>query len=128
MEPWDRACDVNRLQNLFLEVLSEQGVERATRFFRDRMRWSDYHPLLLGVLRRWPQILLASWRVLGPWGVAQWAGDYLRFSAAALGATAARAAGPHIEGLLSGLTAQYAPALGLRVRASYEEWRAMGWL
>jgi lycopene cyclase CruA len=128
MHPWDTACDVNRLQNLFLEALSEQGVERGKRFFRDRMRWSDYHPLLFGVLRRWPQILLASWRVLRPRGVAQWAGDYARFSATALAAAAARKAGPAVESALSRLTERHAPGLGLRVRARYAEWRAMGWI
>lgn len=128
MQPWEGPSDVNRLQNLFLQVLSEQGEARATRFFRDRMRWSDYHPLLLGVLRRWPQILPVSWRVLGPRGLAQWAGDYLRFSASAFAAAVARRAGPAAEGWLSRLTERYAPALGLRVRAHYEEWRAMGWL
>ncbi|NJM05273.1 hypothetical protein HC891_02105 [Candidatus Gracilibacteria bacterium] len=43
MQPWGRPHDVNRLQNLFLEVLNELGVDLATRFFQDRMRWSDYH-------------------------------------------------------------------------------------
>jgi lycopene cyclase CruA len=128
MHPWDRAHDVNRLQNLFLEVLTEHGVERATRFFRDRMRWSDYHPLLFGVLMRWPQILLAAWRVLGPAGVRQWAGDYVRFSAAALAAATARRIGPAAERRISQLADRYAPALGLRLRAHYAEWRAMGWI
>lgn len=128
MHPWDGADDVNRLQNLFIEVLGELGVERATRFYRDRMRWGDYHPMLFGVLRRWPQILLASWGVLGPRGIAQWGGDYLRFSAVAAGAALARALGAAGERRLTAMAERVSPALGLRARARYEEWRAMGWL
>ncbi len=128
MHPWKGADDVNRLQNLFLEVLSELGPERTTRFYRDRMRWEDYHPMLFGVLRRWPQILLASWGVLGADGIVQWAGDYLRFSAVAAGAALARLGGPGAEGRLTALADAATPALGLRVRSRYEEWRAMGWI
>jgi lycopene cyclase CruA len=128
MHPWNKPSDVNRLQNLFLKSLNAQGVERATRYFRDRMRWSDYHPMLLGVLRRWPQVLLASLKVLGVRGVMQWVGDYGRFSATAAAATLARAIGPQGEAWLTRIADARSPALGLRVRASYAEWRAMGWV
>jgi len=128
MHPWDKANDVNRLQNLFLESLNDMGPERATRLFRDRMRWSDYHPMLLGVLRRWPQILPASLQVLGVRGVMQWASDYVRFSATAVAATAARLGGASGEAWLTAFSAARSPVLGLRVRAHYAEWRAMGWL
>jgi lycopene cyclase CruA len=128
MHPWGKADDVNRLQNIFLEVLDELGVALATRFFRDRMRWSDYHPMIFGVLRRFPQILPVSLGVLGPQGMLQWALDYLRFSASAAGATAARAAGPAIERALYAQAERAAPAGALRLRAAYAEWRAMGWV
>ncbi|GAB4433468.1 MAG: hypothetical protein OHK0015_22270 [Chloroflexi bacterium OHK40] len=129
MHPWDAPDNVNRLQNLFYAVLNDDlGVDRATRYFRDRMRWGDYHPMLFGVLRRWPQILLAAWGVLGPRGIAQWAGDYLRFSWSAALAAIARLGGPMAERLLVDLADARSAALGLRVRASYAEWRAMGWL
>jgi lycopene cyclase CruA len=128
MHPWDRPHDVNRLQNVFLSALNELGVDHATRFFRDRMRWSDYHPMIFGVLRRFPYILPLAFRVLGPRGVARWAGDYLRFSAAAAVATGARAAGQGVETRFSTWSERLAPRLGLRLRASYAEWRAMGWV
>lgn len=128
MEPWDQAHDVNRLQNIFYEVLLELGVERSTRFFRDRMRWSDYHPMLFGTLRRYPTILLVSLQVLGVRGIVQWAGDYVRFSSAAATATMARTAGPGVERALVTLAERVRPALGLRLRAHYAEWRAMGWI
>jgi GNAT superfamily N-acetyltransferase len=92
------------------------------------MRWADYHPMIFGVLRRYPRILVASWRVLGPGGMLQWANDYLRFTRGAIGAALARAGGPAGEQTLTGLADRVAPALGLRVRARYAEWRAMGWL
>jgi lycopene cyclase CruA len=128
MEPWDQAHDVNRLQNIFYEVLLELGVERSTRFFRDQMRWSDYHPMLLGTLRRYPTILLISLKVLGVKGIVQWAGDYVRFSGVAALASLARAAGPRAEALLVGGAERLRPALGLRLRAYYAEWRSMGWM
>lgn len=128
MEPWDQAHDVNRLQNIFYEVLLELGVERSTRFFRDQMRWSDYHPMLLGTLRRYPTILLISLKVLGVKGIVQWAGDYVRFSGVAALASLARAAGPRAEALLVDGAERLRPALGLRLRAYYAEWRSMGWM
>jgi lycopene cyclase CruA len=128
MQPWGRPHDVNRLQNLFLDVLNELGVEMATRFFQDRMRWSDYHPMIFGVLRRYPWILVDSWHVLGPHGMVQWAADYLRFSAAAAQATVARVGGAALERLLTRLLSVLSPRVGLRVRAAYAEWRAMGWI
>jgi lycopene cyclase CruA len=128
MEPWDQAHDVNRLQNIFYEVLLELGVERSTRFFRDQMRWKDYHPMLLGTLRRYPTILLVALKVLGVRGIAQWAGDYARFSTVAAVAALARAAGPGVEAALVSVAERVRPALGLRLRAHYAEWRAMGWI
>ncbi len=128
MHPWDRPHDVNRLQNVFLSALNELGVDHATRFFRDRMRWRDYHPMIFGVLRRFPYILPLAFRVLGPQGVARWAGDYLRFSAVAAVATGARAAGQGLETRLSSWSERLNPRLSLRLRARYAEWRAMGWV
>jgi lycopene cyclase CruA len=129
MHPWSRADDVNRLQNLFYQVLSRDlGVKRATRYFRDRMRWSDYPLMLFGVLRRWPQILVISWFVLGPRGIVQWAVDYGRFTGAAALAGLAHAAGPGAERLVTGLARRISPEGALRVQAAYEEWRAMGWV
>jgi lycopene cyclase CruA len=128
MEPWDQADDVNRLQNLFIRVLHEMGVEKATRFFQDRMRWQDYHPMLLGMMWHYPGILLAAWKVLGIKGITQWMGDYARFSWAAATAALARVGGRRAEQALTGLAERLAPALGLRLRARYAEWRSMGWV
>jgi lycopene cyclase CruA len=128
MQPWGRPHDVNRLQNLFLDVLNELGVDLATRFFQDRMRWSDYHPMIFGVLRRYPWILVDSWHVLGPRGMAQWAADYIAFSIAAVQAGLARIAGDGVERVLTGVLTTIVPRIGLRLRAAYAEWRAMGWM
>ena len=128
MHPWRRADDVNRLQNLFLDVLRALGPELATRFYQDRMRWGDYNRILRSILRRWPRILIAAWGVLRPAGIAQWAVDYTRFGADAASAAVARACGPRAEGLLTALAEARNPALGLRVRARYAGWRAMGWI
>jgi hypothetical protein len=92
------------------------------------MRWKDYHPMLLGTLRRYPTILLVALKVLGVRGIAQWAGDYARFSTVAAVAALARAAGPGVEAALVSVAERVRPALGLRLRAHYAEWRAMGWI
>jgi lycopene cyclase CruA len=128
MHPWAQPHTVNRLQNIFLDTLNELGVEAATRFFQDRMRWSDYHPMIFGTLRRFRQIIPISWRVLGPRGWLQWASDYGRFSGSALQASLARLGGRAGERSLRWLADRLGPRAGLLVRAKYAEWRAMGWV
>jgi lycopene cyclase CruA len=128
MHPWNQPHTVNRLQNIFLDTLNELGVDVATRFFQDRMRWSDYHPMIFGTLRRFNQIIPISWRVLGPGGWLQWAGDYLRFSGSALQASVARLVGTTGERGLRWLADRLGTQAGMLVRAKYAEWRAMGWV
>jgi lycopene cyclase CruA len=128
MEPWERDDDVNRLQNIFMGVLRELGPEHATRFFQDRMRWSDYPPMLLGLLRHHPGILRAVWQVLGPQDLLRWLGDFARFTAAAAEASVAKTTGHAAERALIAVADLVAPGVGLRLRARYAEWRSMGWL
>ncbi len=128
MQPWDSDADVNRLQNVFLAVLNDLGEERARRFFRDRMVWGDYHRMVLGMFRRRPLVVLFAWRVLGPAGIRQWIGDYLVFSRAALLAWAGRRLGARGRAWLADTAARLAPAAGLRLRARFAEWQAMGWV
>jgi lycopene cyclase CruA len=128
MQPWDAPGDVNGLQNIFLIVLNDLGEDLARRFFRDQMRWSDYHRMILGMSRRHPRIVALAWRVLGPAGVRRWAGDYLAYSGAALFAAGARWLGAGGRVALVRLGERLSPALGLRLRAHFAEWRAMGWL
>jgi lycopene cyclase CruA len=128
MQPWDAPEDVNRLQNIFLAVLNDLGQDLAQRFFRDQMRWGDYHRMVLGVFWRYPQIALIAWRVLGLRGVRQWIADYLAYSRAALAAWCGRRLGPGGRAALSLSLGRAAPALGLRIAARFAEWRAMGWM
>jgi lycopene cyclase CruA len=129
MRPWGRPNGVNELQNVFLAVLDDLGGDLPRRFFQDRMRWGDYHKMILGTFRRYPRVVGIAWRVLGARGVAQWVGDYLRYSAAALDArVVGRAGGPRLERALVALAGILSPPLALRLRARYAEWRAMGWI
>lgn len=128
MHPWGQPASVNELQNIFLGVLNELGRELATRFFQDRMRWSDYHKMVLGMFRRYPPVVMVAWRVLGPTGCRQWIGDYLRFSGEALLAAMSRAAGSRGERLIYRFFDAIRPPVSLAVRSRYAEWRAMGWL
>jgi lycopene cyclase CruA len=128
MQPWAAPDDVNRLQNVFLRVLNNLGEDRARRFFRDRMRWGDYHRMVLGMFRRYPRIVAIAWHVLGPSGVRRWAGDYLVYSGAALAARCARALGEQGRARVASGIARLDPALGLRLRGRFAEWRAMDWI
>jgi lycopene cyclase CruA len=128
MQPWRAPGDVNILQNVFLMVLNDLGEDLAQRFFRDQMRWSDYHRMILGMFRRHPQIVLKAWHVLGPGGIRRWVADYLTYSGAALLAAGGRRIGPGGRLALARVGELLAPPLGLRLRARYAEWRAMGWV
>ncbi len=127
MQPWGGADDVNRVQNVFLGVLNWLGHDLAQRFFRDRMRWSDYPKLVLGMFWRYPRIVDDAWRVLGPRGWQRWFADIGRFSVAAAEARLARALGPHGWQWLSAAAERRSPALALRLRARRAAWQAMGW-
>ncbi|GAB4202590.1 MAG: hypothetical protein OHK0022_25940 [Roseiflexaceae bacterium] len=127
MQPWDGREDVNRLQNIFLGLLNELGHGLAQRFFRDQMRWGDYHRMVLGMFVRHPQIVLTAWRVLGLGGAVQWAGDYLAYSReAALAALGHRLKASQRKAL-TGALGRLSPALAFRLRARFAEWHAMGW-
>ena len=128
MQPWGRADDVNTLQNIFLEVLNTLGIDLAERFFQDRMRWGDYHRMVLGMFFRHPAIVRDAWQVLGAAGCAQWAGDYVRYSGAALLAGGAQAIGVEGRTALATTLDRLRPAAGLRVRAAFAEWQAAGWV
>jgi hypothetical protein len=128
MQPWGAPADVNRLQNIFLAVLNDLGVDLARRFFRDQMRWGDYHRMVLGMFWRYPLIAGIAWRVLGLRGVCQWVGDYLAYTRAALAAWCGQRLGPGGRAALALGLGRIAPALGLRLAARFAEWRAMGWM
>jgi lycopene cyclase CruA len=128
MQPWVAPDDVNRLQNLFLRVLNDLGEAPSRRFFLDRMRWSDYHRMILGMFRRYPRIAIVAWRVLGPAGVQRWIRDYVIYCWVALSAQASRLLSRRGRAGLAALLDRLDPALGLRLRARFAEWRVMGWI
>lgn len=128
MQPWRGDHDVNELQNIFLGVLNDLGEDLARRFFRDQMRWSDYHRMLLTILRRHPLILFDAWLVLGPRGLWQWLCDYVVYSGAALTARLGRALGPAGRARLADLAGRVRPAWRLRLLARFAEWQTMGWV
>lgn len=127
MQPWATPHDVNVLQGHFMGVLNGLGEDLARRFFRDEMRWSDYHRMVLGMFVRYPGVVNDAWQVLGAAGVARWVADYGRYSGAALLATVGRVAGARRQQSLLGTLSALAPARAQQVRAQIAEWRAMGW-
>lgn len=128
MSPWGPADGVNELQNVFLAVLGDLGEALAVRFFRDQMRWSDYHPMILGTFRRYPKVVPIAFRVLGIGGVRRWIADYGRFSLAAARATTARRLGPLGRHGLLRAAERFSPPTALRLQAAFAHWQAMGWL
>ena len=128
MQPWRGAASVNELQNIFLDVLNDLGEDLSRRFFRDQMRWSDYHRMLLGVFWRHPRIVLDAWSILGAHGLRQWIGDYAMYSLAALLAHGGQALGPAGRHAVAQLAGCISPAWRLQLLARFAEWRAMGWV
>ena len=129
MQPWgDADDDVNRLQHHFMGILQREGTEFATRYFRDEMRWSDYHKMVLGMFFAYRPIVGIAFRVLKRAGVLQWIADYLRFCWAALvaanGRMIGRVFGAHA---LRRIAADLPPRARLALMATLEEWRVMTW-
>lgn len=92
------------------------------------MRWSDYNSVIWTVLMNYPIIIAKAWRVLGMAGIYQWARDYTRFTMETFLAAIARTAGHGVERASLRLFDRIAPALSLRIRGKYAEWRAMRWI
>jgi lycopene cyclase CruA len=128
MEPWGKPHNVNEMQNAFHGAMNELGTEMASRYFRDKMYWSDYNGIVWQMLLRYWVVLAIPWKTLGPRGVSQWITDYVRFSIEAGYAAAAHAAGSRAEQLAYRICDRISPALGLVARSRYAEWRAMGWI
>jgi lycopene cyclase CruA len=128
MQPWGPPDGVNQLQNQFLQVLNDLGIDLAERFFRDQMRWGDYHRMVLGVFWRYPRIVLIAWQVLGAAGIQHWIDDYLRYTREAILAASGRWLGVRGRLALVHILYKLRPALSLRLRARFAEWQSMGWL
>lgn len=129
MQPWgDADDDVNRLQHHFMAILQREGTDFATRFFRDEMRWSDYHKMVLGMFFAYRPIVGIAFRVLKRAGIVQWIADYVRFCWAALYAYGGRVVhrwlGPQV---LARLAADLPARQRLALLATLEEWRVMTW-
>lgn len=128
MQPWGRANDVNRLQNVFARVLNELGPEVAVRFFKDQMRWSDYGRIVNHTLAIYRAIIPTALTVLGPRDTFRWIADYLRFSRAALSANL----GGRLDHLqwhaLERIAEWVHPRWRLLLKSRRAEWEAMGWL
>lgn len=124
MQPWGQSdADVNQLQHHFMGVLERYGTAFATRFFRDEMRWSDYHKMILGMFVAYTPIVGIAGRVLGG-QIGQWIADYLRFTWAGALAAAGRAIGvTTVERIAADLPVRWR----LRLLALVGEWRVMGW-
>ncbi len=127
MQPWRAPNDVNLLQNVFARVLNDLGVDVATRFFQDQMRWRDYGHIVNHTLHVYKRIIPTSLAVLGPRDTARWVADWLRFSGAAAVAAVGRRAGAARLDRWEEQAWMVNPAWGFALRARRAEWQAMGW-
>jgi hypothetical protein len=124
MQPWGQTdADVNTLQHHFMGVLERHGTAFATRFFRDEMRWSDYHKMILGMFFAYLPIVGIAGRVLRL-RTFDWIADYLRFTWAGALAAGARVVGVT---MLERMAADLPIRWRLRLLAQIGEWRVMGW-
>lgn len=125
MQPWgDADNDVNQLQGHFMRILARRGTDFATRFFRDEMRWSDYHKMVLGMLFVYPAIMGIAGKVLQVRGCTQWFFDYLRFTGDGMLAAAGRMIGTTVlQRMALDLPVQWR----IRLLAKIAEWQVMGW-
>ncbi len=125
MQPWgDADIDVNQLQGHFMQLLTRRGTDFATRFFRDEMRWSDYHKMVLGMLCAYPAIMGIAGRVLRVKGCTQWLFDYLRFTWEGMLAAAGRMVGLTI---IQRIAVDLPMTWRIRLLAKINEWQVMGW-
>ena len=125
MQPWgDADNDVNQLQGHFMRILARRGTDFATRFFRDEMRWSDYHKMVLGMLVAYPAIMGVAGKVLQVRGCTQWFFDYLRFTGDGMWAAAGRLIGTTV---LQRMAADLPMRWRVRLLAKIAEWQVMGW-
>jgi lycopene cyclase CruA len=127
MQPWHAPNDVNLLQNVFARVLNDLGVDVATRFFQDQMRWRDYGRIVNHTLKVYKRIIPTALTVLGPRDTARWVADWLRFSSAAAGAALGRRAGCQALDAIESRLWTSKPAWAFALRARRAEWRVMAW-
>ena len=107
-----------------MRILARRGTDFATRFFRDEMRWSDYHKMVLGMLFAYPKIMGIAGNVLRVRGNTQWFFDYLRFSGDGMLAAAGRMIGTTV---LQRIALDLPVTWRIRVLAKIAEWQVMGW-
>jgi lycopene cyclase CruA len=128
MQPWGRPNDVNQIQNIFARVLNELGDGIPERFFQDQMRWRDYGRIVNHTLAVYRPIISTAVTVLGARDTFRWIVDYLRFSRAALVASAARKMNERQWYALERIVELMHPGWTLMLNSRRREWRVMGWL
>jgi lycopene cyclase CruA len=128
MQPWRSPNNVNQLQNVFARVLNDLGIDVATRFFQDQMRWRDYGRIVNQTLAVYKPIIPTAITVLGPRDATRWAIDWLRFSRAAAAAALGRRVGPVALDSIQSWLWQRKPDWAFLLQSRRAEWRAMGWV
>ena len=127
MQPWSESdpAGVNRLMNVFSRALTDAGPEATVRFLQDRYTFRDYIRIMLITAHHFPRVFALTARVLGPRGLAAWAGDIAAFAADdALRSLYARSSKRRWRFAERWMTRRW-PGLGLRMMAARSTWQAI---
>ncbi len=126
MQPWRGGGEtgVNRLMNIFCRALQDVGPGTTLRFLQDRYSFGEYLRIMLTTARYYPGVFALTARVLGPQGLARWAGDITKFAFDGACRTAYRLFGRAAWQRLEKLFAFTSPAISLKMRALRSAWLA----
>ena len=75
---------INGMLNNFFGLLTDEPMEVADNFIKDRVDWLTFNRLALKAAKRNPTLLLWIWELAGPRDLLRWLGSYLNFSLNAL--------------------------------------------
>ena len=75
---------INAMLNNFFGLLTDEPLEVADNFIKDRVDWLTFNRLALKAAKRNPTLLLWIWELAGPRDLLRWLGSYLNFSLNAL--------------------------------------------
>jgi lycopene cyclase CruA len=127
MQPWAASdpAGVNRLMNVFSRALSDVGSEATVRFLQDRYTFRDYIRIMLTTARHYPQVFALTARVIGPRGLAAWAGDVAAFAADDTLRSLYTVSSKRHWRTTERWVARLWPGLGLRLMAARSTWQAI---
>lgn len=75
---------INSMLNTFFGLLTDEPLEVADTFIKDRVDWLTFNRLALKAARKNPSQVLWIWDLAGPQDIWRWIGNYINFGFSAL--------------------------------------------